>query len=174
MNNANAYIKLQKTGKKIDQFLRNEGTKVFIRTLIDQGKSIDEILVTKRGKGGGTLFCNELFDYFKMWCNHYTIHNFTRKENIFGLRLKTIFSGVFNIEEQYKFEDYRIDFVINQLGIAIEYNEKYHSKQVEKDIKRKKYISKKSGLNFIVVEEGQEDAGINKIILEIVKRKQEK
>ena len=46
---------------------------------------------------------------------------------------------------------YFVDFVIPELNLAIEYDERGHSYRNEKDTKRQRYIENKTGLNFIRV-----------------------
>lgn len=96
-----------------------------------------------------------------------------RKEIKFGELLEKV-TGV-SWRKQVNVLGYRLDFVFHDY-IIVEYDEKYHERQVEKDNKRMEeilkyatdksieYYNENTTPVFIRVKEGEEGEGINKII----------
>lgn len=71
-----------------------------------------------------------------------------------------------NIIKQYPILNYRIDFYIKSLNIAIEYDENAHKYNKEKDILRQFDIQKEiPDIHFIRVKEGKEVEGIRELLL---------
>ena len=88
----------------------------------------------------------------------------TRKEMLFEIDIKEALKGVTTIISQYQVLNYRIDFYLPDLNIAVEYDEIYHKSNVESDTKRQLDIENYLQCNFVRVQEGFELEGINKII----------
>ncbi len=74
---------------------------------------------------------------------------FIRPEFAFGEDIiKKLFYG-YKILKQYRVNDYKIDWYIPELNLAIEFDEKHHKRQKKEDIERQKYIEKKMGCKFL-------------------------
>lgn len=90
-------------------------------------------------------------------CNNELLYKGWNEHHHFAPVIKDVFN-MFKIEEQFPVEkeinpefNYLIDFVIRELNLAIEYDEKHHifKKQAFKDLSRQKFIEEKTGLKFI-------------------------
>ena len=93
------------------------------------------------------------------------IYHKTRKELLFEICLIEILNGIEVVIPQYKVLNYRIDFYLPDLNIAIEYDEKHHSYKKHKDANRQKEIENEiKNIEFIRVNEGEENLGINLIL----------
>ena len=98
------------------------------------------------------------------------IYHKTRKELLFEICLTEILQGIEVVIPQYKVLNYRIDFYLPNLNIAIEYDEKHHIQKKHKDIKRQKDIEREiKNIKFIRVNEGEENYGINSILKSAMK-----
>lgn len=74
---------------------------------------------------------------------------FIRPEFVFEEEIiKKIFYG-YDINSQYHFEKYIIDWYIPELKLAIEFDEKYHDGKIEIDAKRQTYIEEKLNCKFL-------------------------
>jgi|SRR5690625_1283233 len=91
------------------------------------------------------------------------------KERRFGEMLKNSLEGIVDIYDQYKVDNYIVDFYIPQLELVIEYDEKHHKKQIKDDKIRQEYIEEKLGVQFIRVNEGKELQGLNQVIKLLLK-----
>ena len=93
------------------------------------------------------------------------IYHKTRKELLFDISVTEILNGIEVIIPQYKVLNYRIDFYLPDLNIAIEYDEKHHNSKKHKDSNRQKEIENEiKNIEFIRVNEGEENLGINLIL----------
>jgi very-short-patch-repair endonuclease/phage anti-repressor protein len=93
----------------------------------------------------------------------------TRKELLFEICLNEILSGIVKIVPQYKVLNYRLDFYIPELRIAIEYDEKAHHYINKEDKKRQQEIEAEiKYIKFVRINEGDENLGINLILKEIL------
>lgn len=93
------------------------------------------------------------------------IYHKTRKELLFEICLTEILNGIEVVIPQYKVLNYRIDFYLPYLNVAIEYDEKHHNSKKHKDAKRQKEIENEiNNIEFIRVNEGEENLGINLIL----------
>jgi phage anti-repressor protein/very-short-patch-repair endonuclease len=88
----------------------------------------------------------------------------TRKELLFEININEILEGITKIIPQYKLLDYRIDFYLPDLKIAIEYDETHHSSKHISDNKRQKEIQEILKCDFIRVSEYCEQKAINKLL----------
>ena len=88
----------------------------------------------------------------------------TRKELLFEVNLNELLDGISTIIPQYKVLNYRIDFYLPELNIAIEYDEKHHNSKKKSDKDRQNEIEKVLKCDFIRVTENCEINGINQII----------
>jgi very-short-patch-repair endonuclease len=79
--------------------------------------------------------------------------------------LDTIFKGVVAFETQYVVSNYRIDFYLPVLNLAVEYDENHHRYKQHKDKMREKEIKNILGCSFLRVKEGQELEAVNKILI---------
>lgn len=93
------------------------------------------------------------------------------KEQNFKRMLFSTFKDILEIIPQYRVKNYRIDFFIPKINLAIEFDEKHHRKYIKEDIIRQNYIQNKYGIKFIRVKEGEELEGINKILKFMLKTK---
>ena len=87
----------------------------------------------------------------------------TRKELLFEMTLNGLFEGITEIIPQYSVLNYRVDFYLPQIGLVIEYDEKYHSSYVLNDKKRQDEIKKHLNCEFIRISECEEIAGLNRV-----------
>ena len=89
----------------------------------------------------------------------------TRKELLFEMVLNEILEGITKVIPQYPILNYRIDFYLPEINLAIEYDGKEHSTRRAHDNKRQKEIeSEIKFIKFIRVDEGNENVGINLIL----------
>jgi phage anti-repressor protein/very-short-patch-repair endonuclease len=88
----------------------------------------------------------------------------TRKELLFEINLIELLDGVTKIIPQYSVLDYRIDFYLPDLKIAIEYDEKHHNSKKKQDEDRQKQIQEVLKCDFIRVDEYFELKAINELI----------
>jgi phage anti-repressor protein/very-short-patch-repair endonuclease len=86
----------------------------------------------------------------------------TRNELLFEINLIEILSGIVEVIPQYTVLNYRIDFYIPDLNIAIEYDENNHI-HYKTDKKRQEDIENYLQCDFIRINEGCELEGLNKI-----------
>lgn len=93
------------------------------------------------------------------------------KEREFGEILKGTLEEIVAIYVQFRVERYIVDFYIPELYLVIEYDEKHHTKQIESDEVRQKFITEKLGVQFIRVNEGEELLGLNRVIKFLLKNK---
>lgn len=93
------------------------------------------------------------------------------KERRFGKMLNNSLEGIVDVYNQYRVDNYIVDFYIPELKLIIEYDEKHHKKQIKEDEIRQEYIEKKLGVRFIRVNEGEEFRGINQVIKTLLKSK---
>ena len=101
-----AYNKANNTKKDIYEYLRNKSTVEYLE-LLNTGKSTElEILVTKRGKYGGTWMCQELLVDFMMWLSP----EFKHKAIQFILEGASLAGKRHTIKEGYK----RLTSAINE------------------------------------------------------------
>jgi len=131
---------------------------------------IDSIIAIVRGSRNNKV--PELYEFLlNISCNREVlIRERSRDEIIFGESLKTILNNISNIIEQYQVVEYRIDFYLPEYNLAIEYNEKHHNSLFNKikDQKRIENIKKIIEAKFIIVDQYEENKGINKIIQYII------
>jgi phage anti-repressor protein/very-short-patch-repair endonuclease len=88
----------------------------------------------------------------------------TRKELLFEINLIEILSEITKIIPQHPILNYRIDFYLPELNIAIEYDEKHHLSRRKIDNKRQKEIQEILKCDFIRVAEYLELSAVNKLI----------
>jgi very-short-patch-repair endonuclease/biotin operon repressor len=81
----------------------------------------------------------------------------SRKEIEFGKELENFIKTIYNleVETQYFVKNYRLDFYISELNLAIEFDEKYHKYQKEEDKKRENKIKNILNCEFVRVFEEQ-------------------
>lgn len=159
----------QQTGEKrsVYEFLRTQATQNFIDMLVKEKSClVTDVIITKRGKHGGTWFCRELALLFIRWMQKIRVDKFTRDELVFGDLLKKVFSGVLDVQRQVSIGIYKIDFCIHRLNLCIEFDERHHQNSAQKhnDIKRQKYIEENTGYTFLRVTKGDELDVLNKIL----------
>jgi phage anti-repressor protein len=94
----------------------------------------------------------------------------TRKELLFEVNLNELLDGISTIIPQYKVLNYRIDFYLPELNIAIEYDEKHHNSKKKSDKDRQNEIEKVLKCDFIRVTEHFEINGINQIIKSVLNK----
>jgi phage anti-repressor protein/very-short-patch-repair endonuclease len=92
----------------------------------------------------------------------------TRKELLFEININEILQGITKIIPQYQVLNYRIDFYLPEINLAIEYDEKAHESKTISDNKRELEIKKEHKfIKFIRVKEGEENVGLNMILKEL-------
>lgn len=91
----------------------------------------------------------------------------TRKELLFEIDIKGALKEITTIISQYPVLDYRVDFYLPDLNIAIEYDEKAHL-YYKNDKERQTEIENYLQCHFIRVDEGFELEGINKIMKVVI------
>jgi len=124
----------------------------------------------KRGRlNGGTWGDEGLVNLFELWLHKKPINKYLSFESRFGQLLMGALKGVCPIEKQYKVGEYKIDWFIPMLSIAIEYDEEHHCYKKKEDGVRQKYIEEKLNCSFIRVKIGHEIDGLSKIIKKVVK-----
>jgi phage anti-repressor protein len=94
----------------------------------------------------------------------------TRKELLFEIKLNEILDGISTIIPQYKVLNYRIDFYLPELNVAIEYDEKHHNSKKKSDKDRQSEIENVLKCDFIRVAEHCEINGINQLIKLVLKK----
>lgn len=83
----------------------------------------------------------------------------SRKEIEFLQLLEEVISPLgFTLERQYVVGNYRLDGLIPELGLAIEYDEAHHKRQKDKDKERELYIQNEIGCTFVRVSEDERDS----------------
>lgn len=87
----------------------------------------------------------------------------------FEILLEKTLDGIVKINKQLTVLNYKLDFYIHKLNLAIEYDEEYHKYKKEDDKLREEEIKKELGCTFIRVKKGEELEGLNKIITLISK-----
>lgn len=92
------------------------------------------------------------------------------KERSFGDLLLGVFANVTPVEMQRRVGLYRIDFVLPELNLAIEYDEDHHEtpSRCRADEERQTEIEMISGFEFLRVRQGDEIRGINEILLRLL------
>jgi phage anti-repressor protein/very-short-patch-repair endonuclease len=93
----------------------------------------------------------------------------TRKEELFYFDLCQIFNKIVDIIPQYSVLNYKIDFYIPKINLAIEYDEIAHVYYKNDDI-RQKEIQDEIKCEFIRIKEGDELKGINNLLSKILRR----
>jgi len=88
----------------------------------------------------------------------------TRKELLFEINLNELLDGITTVIPQYPVLNYRIDFYLPELNIAIEYDEKHHNSNKKSDNERQKEIEKILKCDFIRVGEYCEQIAINQLL----------
>lgn len=74
---------------------------------------------------------------------------FIHTEFDFGNQIiENLFSN-YEIQKEFKVLNYKLDWYIPELKLAIEFDEKHHKSKVKEDTKRQKQIEKKLGCKFI-------------------------
>lgn len=110
---------------------------------------------------------SELIDYLTDQTEKIVVvKELKRKEFDFGEQLKGLLQGLHIVQSQYKVLNYRIDFYIPSLNLAIEYDELHHEtpRNKSEDIFRQVQIEKLINCHFIRVKENSELQGLNEII----------
>ncbi len=81
----------------------------------------------------------------------------SRQEIEFGKELKNFIKTIYNLEvqTQYFVKNYKLDFYIPELNLAIEFDEKHHKYQKEEDKKRENEIKNILNCKFVRVSEEQ-------------------
>jgi very-short-patch-repair endonuclease len=72
----------------------------------------------------------------------------------FHSMVSVMFDG-YEIVPQYSVDNYRIDFYIPELNLAVEIDEVAHERQIEEDRVRQSYIEKKLGCKFLRIKENR-------------------
>ena len=131
-----------------------------------------EFLIQKSTGKKGYLLANKINTLFPNEVDHIIIINLNRKEIEFLDQLEQALQP-FNIEgkRQYSVLNYRIDYYIPSLNIAIEYDENDHSNYTyEQHEGRQRNIEKELGCRFIRVNDSNtENYNIGLIIKNIFK-----
>lgn len=92
------------------------------------------------------------------------------KERNFVELISTSLEGICTFTLQYPIDGYKIDLFIEQLNLAIEYDEIHHLKPKYKKLdEHRQNKIEKAGIQFIRVKEGKEYEGLNKIIKYLMK-----
>ena len=117
------------------------------------------------------LLESDIFYYFKeeLFDNYKTTPSY-KFEDKFYMLIKNLFDGVTEFKIQEPILNFRVDVFFPEHGICIEYDENYHlnPKQKEYDFDRENVIKEFTGHKFIRVKIGEEIAGINAILKEMV------
>ena len=92
------------------------------------------------------------------------------KERAFEVLLTGALEGITTVRRQVQIGRYRVDFVLPELQLAVEYDELHHlaPSRVRADEVRQREIVQRSGLLFLRVGEGQEVSGLNQILRRLV------
>lgn len=97
----------------------------------------------------------------KEWLAKFNLEDMltSRKEIEFLQLLEGVLSPLgFTLERQYVVGNYRLDGLIPELGLAIEYDEAHHKRQKDKDKERELYIQNEIGCTFVRVSEDVKDS----------------
>lgn len=87
-----------------------------------------------------------------------------RKEFGFAKVLDDITKSITLFEQQYRIDNYRVDFYSKEFNLVVEYDENGHNYRQNEDKIRQKHIENKLGCHFIRVKEGQESVGLGEIV----------
>jgi very-short-patch-repair endonuclease len=92
------------------------------------------------------------------------------KERRFSELVLGIFADVTEVETQRRVGAYRIDFVLPEIDLAIEYDEDHHDSPARRraDQARQAAIETTTRLRFLRVKQGDEIRGINAILLRLL------
>lgn len=149
-------------GRDLSRFWEQQNTKMFI--IANECKFVKSR--ASRGDNAGTWMDEKLINRFYEWLSTNNIGYMYSKERLFFDNIETI-SGI-KLERQYRILDYKIDAVtfetIENCGefdsdkdfmkkiICFEFDEYYHTKQIESDIKRQSEIVFELKKEFDIVE----------------------
>ncbi|WP_299009280.1 DUF559 domain-containing protein [uncultured Tenacibaculum sp.] len=117
----------------------NENNHKLALNMIISSCGVDEEVVLQANK----IF-NEEFENEEMLNYRFIKAEFSFGEDI----IRKLFSN-YRIESQYPVLNYKIDWYIPELKLAIEFDEKHHKKNEKLDYKRQKEIEKKLGCKFL-------------------------
>jgi very-short-patch-repair endonuclease len=159
----------QHFGKNINEWKRLPSTKRFL-------EPYRNTLTTIKGNNcqkQGTFTKNQdVISNLINWCQNKTTDRFLRLELEYGKLLNTVFSNITKVAPQFLVNSYRIDFYLPEYNIAIEYDEKHHSKPKNQvnDLEREIVIKTILGCKIIRVEEGKEIESLNTICKLIINK----
>lgn len=150
INESGLYNLVQNSKTKSGQFKSN-----FTKWLIDENLINECKVLTSRKEIEFKHCLEKIFETAKK-----VVESYINKENS---------KVVLEMIPQYEILDYKIDFYFPFFHIAIEYDEHYHKSKTDYDSKRQCKIenyfeSKGSYINFIRVEEGNEEKAIGELI----------
>ena len=104
---------------------------------------------SKRGKGG-CIWCHEELIYLIYnWLHKLPYKSTTRNEFDFCDNIEEAFKGILTFERQKKFDGFLVDLFCEEIHLCIEFDEKHHLSNKEKDAYRQKLIEDKFNVNFI-------------------------
>lgn len=161
------------TSAKVVRLFSNE----FGIDLINNSQSTIKILKENylyltKGKGKyKQVYCHPfIFECVREWLYREDIKSVYRFEDELGLMLEKILNNICTIEPQRAVLNYRIDFYIPDYKIAVEYDEKHHKTQIKADKERENDIKKVLGCEFVRIKQGEELEGVNKVLVEVLKK----
>ena len=162
--------------KKVAHWLENKNTKDFLNSLCVEHKlNRNQLIIIKKGGNSlqGTFMhpivakkfsqwvginCYKVFSnlFSEMCSSDIIIDNYNNRENstefVFGKNILQKLFKDFEIVYQHSVlnNKYKLDWYIPELNLAIEFNEKHHKNQKEKDKQRKKEIE--TSINCKIIE----------------------
>lgn len=129
------------------------GTRTYKEYLITK-KGIGSILALKPYMKGIESLADYYDNYFKENVPLYVVEQPPRVEIQFGEQLILFINQLgYSVKTQYKVLNYRVDFYIPELNVAIEYDEQHHAYQLEGDKQRELDIQNEIGCKFIRIED---------------------
>jgi len=139
---------------RISAFKRIERVRPFINT---------HSCVATSGRGGRTLFNEDLFDLFLRWLKREPLALINRQES----DIYTILSALVpDIERQYNVGQYVYDFYLPRLNLLIEYDDEhhFHSSGALSKIEDKREFAFKRGYKFFTIRQREVSIGLAALI----------
>ncbi|WP_010587163.1 DUF559 domain-containing protein [Schlesneria paludicola] len=148
---------------------KTEGSRRIRRRVVHFGLDVSHQIAIRSRRWSEHTWLIETANFLGVTKSHFLVHPV--KERHFEELLFGVFDGLCQIQRQYPVGQYRIDFYIPSLRLAIEYDEKHHlnSPNQNRDRQREFEIAAiLDGIEFIRVQEGSEIQGINLVVRRLI------
>ncbi|MCD0165418.1 KilA-N domain-containing protein [Deinococcus sp. 12RED42] len=168
MINATQLIKELNSRKLFGDWHQLASTKALLhRKSEETGLSAGQLIkVVKGGRPDqqGSWVHECLVEDLMRWCTPAPPPSFYRDETIFGDMLDATFAGISQFQRQYSAGKHKIDFYDVSHKLAVEFDERHHSRNRTADTERELALQELLGCTFIRVRQGSEYQGLNLIV----------